>query len=112
MVDDSPKVSRRCLVHYLYDCKAEECLADAVDLATNSNRPRPQPTPGAPEVTWGVSGNIHRDTREEQNDEAPAGERLIVGLISNASVLLPDTGTALARLKGSVLTNPDKKKAS
>lgn len=112
MIQDSPNVSRRCLVHYEYGCKAEICLADEVDLATNPDRPRPQPTPGAPEVSRGVYGIPHPVVHKEKYEEASASGSPALGLIAGSSILLPDTGTALARLTASVMTNPTRRKVS
>lgn len=36
------------------------CVEDEIDFRTNPNRPRPQATPGAPEVSWAMTGRIQK----------------------------------------------------
>lgn len=86
----SNNVSRRCLQHFENNCQAEPCLADQLDFETNPNRPRPRATAGAPEVSWGQVGRVHRPAPEERTAPRIETRPPSVAQLANAVLNRPD----------------------
>lgn len=91
-----PNVSRRCAQHYERSCKDPSCQPSAA-------RPGPKATPGAPEISWGQSGRVHKPAPPAHS--VPVSEGGEVKADSPALAFLP----TLADLKRSLMAGDGSK---
>lgn len=108
---DPDNVGRRCRQHQEIRCTAEVCVADALDFATNPNRPRPVATVGAPEVSRGMSGYVRKEPppREPVVAEVPVQRRSAAPTADEIREAFGSVPTEIAHLSRGFNSSPDRR---